>query len=92
MKTIKCQNKVLGHKCDRFLVMLTDIQVDMLRLDEEKGFIVRCPNCPPDQRWSRISVRKEDGAVVWETLRADDVGEFPAELKYDETLICEQVG
>lgn len=92
MKTIKCQNVVEGKKCGRFLGILTDLQIEILRIDEEKGFITRCPCCPPDQRWARISMRKEDGVIVWETLNPEDVAEFPPELIFDEKIICEQVG
>lgn len=92
MKTIKCQNVVEGQKCGRILAILTDLQVQILQIDEkEKGAIFRCPKCPPDQRWQKISVDKS-GKVIVETLSPEDVqGKFPEELQFDEKLICEQV-
>lgn len=96
MKTIKCQNVVEGEKCGRVLAILTDLQVQMLQIDPEvikgEGAIFRCPKCPPDQRWSKITVDK-DGKVIVEALSNDDMqGKFPEELHFDEKLICEQVG
>lgn len=91
MKTIKCQNVVEGQKCGRILAILTDLQIQILQVDPEKGFITRCPKCPPEQRWQRISVVK-DGKIIVETLSPEDVqGKFPEELQFDEKLICEQV-
>ncbi len=91
MKTIKCQNVVEGQKCGRILAILTDLQIQILQVDPEKGFITRCPKCPSEQRWQRISVDK-DGRIIVETLSPEDVqGKFPEELQFDEKLICEQV-
>jgi hypothetical protein len=92
MKTVKCQNVVAGQKCGRILGILTDLQVEILQVDPEKGSILRCPKCHPEQRWSQISVTK-DGKNSIETLSNHDTqGKFPEELQFDEKIICEQVG
>jgi hypothetical protein len=92
MKTIRCQNKVLGTKngrCGRIVAVLTDAMIDLLRLDPEKGPLFRCPQCHTDQRWAQISVDK-DGEITFEVVDPPEV--MPEEPKYKDLIIFEQVG
>ncbi len=91
MVTIRCQNRFKDKKngkCGRILGILTDMQIDMLGADDEKGPIFRCPQCPPEQRWSQV-VRNKDGKLEFVTIDPPDV---PEEVKFQELTICEQVG
>ena len=91
MVTVRCQNKFKGKKngkCGRILAILTDANIDMLPIDDEGGPIFRCPQCPPEQRWSRIS-KGSDGKVKFEVI---DQPEVPEEVKFDDLIIFDQVG
>lgn len=74
-------------ECNRILAVLTDLQVDILRVDSEKP-IFWCPRCQSEQRW--IEIGNEDGRIIFRVL--DEHPEFKDELKYDELIICQQVG
>jgi hypothetical protein len=91
METVRCQNRFTNAKngiCGRILGVLTDLEIDMLRIDKEGGPIFRCPQCPPEQRWSQVSMDKE-GHIKFTTL--DEI-KVPNDLKFDDFEICEQVG
>lgn len=93
MKTVRCRNRYKGMKngrCGHIEVILTDLQIDMLKVDPEKGPIVRCPACPPEQRWAQISMDK-DGKLIYTVLEKPPEN-LPEELEYDEEIVCEQVG
>ena len=75
-------------ECGRWIAALTDMQVDMLKIDPEGGPVFRCPSCHPDQRW--IKIYSEDGKVVFESL--NNHPDFKEDLKCDEFIICKQVG
>lgn len=89
MVTLRCQNKHLGGRCGRILGILTDMQVDMLPADEEDGPIFRCPQCPPEQKWSQVK-KDKNGKITFEVVNLPE--ELPPELKFDDTIIFEQVG
>lgn len=93
MVTVRCQNRFKDKKngkCGRILGVLTDLQVDMLSADDEKGPIFRCPQCPPDQRWSQVR-KDKDGKLYFEVIKEPDEI-LSKELKFDELIIFEQVG
>lgn len=75
-------------ECNRILAVLTDFQVDMLKVDPEGGPIFRCPKCHPDQRW--IKIFSEDGKIVFESMSGHQ--DFKENLECDELIICKQVG
>lgn len=91
MKTVKCQNVVEGQKCGRVLAILTDLQIEILQVDPEKGSIFRCPKCHPEQRWSQISVSKDGKNTIVSLGNNDMQGKFPDEVQFVTKLICEQV-
>jgi hypothetical protein len=93
MKAIRCENIIKteegkDQKCGRILAVLTDAQVDFLRIDPEGGPILRCPKCHPEQRW--IKIYSNDGKLVFETLGEHQ--EFKDNLVFDELIVCNQVG
>ena len=92
MRIVRCQNRFKDRKngkCGRILGVLTDLQIDMLMVDEEKGPIFRCPQCPPGQKWSQIT-KDKDGKLTFHVL--EDIGNMPEEVVFDKLVICEQVG
>lgn len=92
MVTIRCQNGLIGQKngrCGRILAILTDAMIELLRIDPEKGPLFRCPQCPSEQRWSKITVDK-DGKLHFETV--DPPENIPAEPEYEDVTIYQQVG
>jgi hypothetical protein len=92
MKTVKCKNTYIVEgkevECNRILAVLTDLQVDILKVDPEGGPIFRCPKCHPDQRW--IKITSVEGKTVFESLSGHQ--DFKEDLKCDELIICKQVG
>ena len=95
MKVIRCKNVYRNEagqpvECGRILAALTDLQIDILRIDEERP-VFRCPKCHPEDRWTEISKDKE-GKLHIRVL--DKHPEFkPADnLQYEELEICTQVG
>lgn len=92
MVTIRCQNGILGKKngkCGRILGLLTDAQIDLLPLDPEGGPVFRCPQCPAEQRWVRISTNA-DKKLMYETI--DPPENIPEEPEYADKIIYDQVG
>ncbi len=92
MVTIRCQNKTLQGKngiCGRILAIVSDAMIDLLRLDTDGGLIHRCPQCPPEQRWSRITSDSK-GNLKFEVL--EPLENIPPEAKFSETEIFTQVG
>lgn len=59
----------------------------MLPIDEEGGPIFRCPQCPPEQKWSKIKAGK-DGKLVFEVIPEPET--LSDELKFDDAIIFEQ--
>lgn len=92
MVTIRCQNKTLQGKngiCGRILAIVSDAMMDLLRLDTDGGLVHRCPQCPPEQRWSRITSDSK-GNLKFETI--DQPTEMPPEAEFKELEIFTQVG
>lgn len=92
MVTIRCQNRFKDKKngkCGRILGVLTDMQVDMLSADDESGPIFRCPQCPPEQKWSQVK-KDKSGRIIFEVIPEPDI--LSKELKFDDAIIFEQVG
>jgi hypothetical protein len=92
MKTIKCKNQYLDAggaevQCNRILAVLTDLQVDMLKIDTEKP-IFRCPSCAADQRWTSIYWNGKD--FVFETI--SNHPDIKEEMEYGTLEVCKQVG
>jgi hypothetical protein len=95
MKTIRCKNIYKDpetgkdRECGRILAALTDFQVDLLVMDDERP-LFRCPKCPPEQRWIEIYYNKDTDKIGLNVLST------PPELKEDinceEMTICQQVG
>lgn len=75
-------------ECNRILAVLTDFQIDFLKIDPEGGPILRCPKCHSDQRWIKIS--STNGKIIFESLSGHQ--DFKEDLKCDEFIICKQVG
>lgn len=92
MKTVKCKNTYMVEgkevECGRWLCALTDMQVDMLKIDPEGGPVLRCPSCHSEQRW--IKIYSKEGKVVFESLEGRQ--NFKEDLMCDELIICKQVG
>lgn len=78
-----------NRECGRKIGFLTDLQFDLLRVDPE-GTIFRCPSCPPDQRWIRVSYNEKEKMFVYSTMDKPDMSKF-ATAKYDNIEIFEQV-
>lgn len=91
MVTIRCQNRFKDKKngrCGRILGVMTDLQVSMLPIDEEGGPIFRCPQCPPDQKWSQVK-KDKNGKLIFEVIKEPEM--LSNELKFDDAIIFEQV-
>lgn len=95
MKIIRCKNRYLDEsgksvECGRIIAVLTDLQIDILKIDEEKP-VFRCPKCHSEDRWIEIGF-DNDKKLVFKIM--DQHPEFdPGDnLEYDEIEVIQQVG
>lgn len=92
MKTIFCKNKYAGsdgrltEECHRLLGFMTDLELDMLKLDPEKYKIFRCPNCKGESKW--VAVYYENNELVFGNIDKPD--RYP-EPDYDRLDISSQI-
>ena len=89
MKTILCKNVRIdpdGNRvvCGGFLAALTDIQIDILRVSQERA-ILRCHSCPPEARWVSVGFGPEGISI-----EPADQPERYNEPKYSKIQYCEQ--
>lgn len=95
MKVIRCKNRYLdeSHKqveCGRIIAVLTDLQVDILKVDEEKP-VFRCPKCHPEDRWIQIGYDK-DKKLAFKIMDSHPEFSKSDDLRYDEVEVIQQVG
>ena len=88
MKNIHCENIYYDKegkkkKCNRFLAALTDLQIDILRVDEETP-VFRCPRCSRETRWSTIYFDKEKGGLSMSSLDIQPEFEKKSDMQYVE--------
>ena len=91
MVTIRCRNRYKGKKngtCGSVLAILTDWQLDALRLDPEPGIILRCRSCPKEQRWVRI--RYNGDKLTFEVIEYNE--KMPPEPEYSDESVYRQIG
>jgi len=97
MPTILCQNVRLDSEgrrvlCNRFLGELTELQIDILKIQPNQRCVFRCPLCPSEIRW--VEVRWEgtptQGKLVFATT--DQKPNFNDNLEFDQVNVFEQVG
>jgi hypothetical protein len=96
MKTIRCQNIYKdetgsSHKCGRILAVLTDLQVDLIKIDEEKP-IFRCPECRPEARWQEVGFDKETKTFICSIVPEKPELKTEDNLEFEELETCIQVG
>jgi hypothetical protein len=86
MKVITCENVnkdksgVEPRRCGRILAVLTDLQIDILRLDPEVRCIFRCPACHSSVRWSEVGY-KDGKLTISPVENMPDLGE---KIAYEE--------
>jgi hypothetical protein len=89
MQTIFCQEETVidGKKrqCNRWLGQLSDLQIDILKLDPEGKSQFRCPACKPEVRWKEI--RFENGELIFSS--SDKKPEHGITLNFDKTDVTE---
>lgn len=95
MKAIKCKNLYKDEngkqiECGRMLAILTDLQVDILKIDTEKP-VFRCPKCHPEDRWLEIGY-DESGKLIFKVLEKHPEFKPEDNLQYEELEIITQVG
>lgn len=90
MLTILCENEAIinGEKrrCGRWLAQLTQLQIDIMKVDPEAKFYLRCPACKPDVRFKEISC--VNGKMIFSICKCPVDSEI---LKYDTLEIAEEV-
>ncbi|MBE3122195.1 MAG: hypothetical protein IMZ53_01365 [Thermoplasmata archaeon] len=95
MKVIRCKNKYLDEsgrsvECGRMIAILTDLQVDILKVDTEKP-IFRCPKCHAEDKWFEIGYNVEK-KLVFEVIDKHPEFSVKDNIEYDEINVCQQVG
>lgn len=95
MKVIRCKNKYIDEnerrvECGRIIAVLTDLQVDILKIDEEKP-IFRCPKCSSEDRWFEIGMNDEKKLQISVLDKHPDFS--PSDnLQYEDENVIQQVG
>ena len=95
LKVIRCKNLYLDEsgrsvECGRIIAILTDLQIDILRIDEEKP-VFRCPKCSAEDRWIEIGFNNEK-KLVFKIMDKHPEFSIADNLQYDEVEIIHQVG
>lgn len=89
MQTIYCENKYRKNgqdrRCGRWLARLTDLQVDILKIDPEHEMFFRCPACKPEYRWKRVWW--EDGLKMENCEKPDT----DKPMDFDDVEIAQEV-
>ena len=92
MKLILCKNEIPDgtggtRECGRFLGILTDFQIECLRIDQENKTIFRCPSCGKRNRW--VMVTHDGDGLKFQVCTKKP--HFPEEAKYTDVRIASQV-
>jgi hypothetical protein len=96
MKIIRCQNIYKkenreSFKCGRILAVLTDLQLDLIRIDEEKP-VFRCPECRPEARWQEVGFNKDTNKFYCRVLPDEPKFKREDTVEFDELETVIQVG
>ena len=70
------------------MVILTDLQLDMLKVDPEGGPIFRCSGCGKDERWMKVVDR--GNGLEFEAVEKPE--KFPPEPNYAGEEVYVQIG
>jgi len=91
MKSIYCQNIIIVDgkktKCHRWLGQLSDLQIDILKIDPEAKAVFRCPQCHSEQRF--VEIKYSNNELVFEATNHKPNN--AEELKFDTVNIYEEV-
>lgn len=67
MLDVLCENEIYvggeKRKCGRWLASLTDLQIDIMKVDPEAVFYLRCPACKSNCRW--VTIKHSDGGLIF---------------------------
>jgi len=89
---ILCKNtrveKFQKVECRRYLGSVPECVVESLKANPGQAIKLRCPTCPPSQRFIKVFYDNAN-KLTWESTSETPSGN---ELQYDNMVISDQVG